>query len=66
MSSVIEFASRARDKRASSAASGNAEIIIFPGVRFERIDFDDDVFEPEAPSPSDAGQPQNRKKAAKF
>lgn len=66
MSSVLEFAPRPRDKRDSAASSVAAEIIIFPGVRFERIDFDANVFEPEAPNPSDAGQPQNRKKAAKF
>jgi hypothetical protein len=65
MSSVLEFAPRPRDKSLRAAVGEDAEIIIFPGVRFERIDFDSDIFEPEMPHPTDAGQSQSRNRAAK-
>lgn len=65
MSSVLEFALRPRDKNNARAAEGPAEIIIFPGVRFERIDFDADVFEPDEPQSPGTGHSMTRKRAAK-
>jgi hypothetical protein len=65
MSSVLEFVPRPRDASVQTALAGGAEIVIFPGVRFERIDFDADIFEPDGPTTPDAGQPVNRKRAVK-
>ncbi|NMD06931.1 MAG: hypothetical protein GYA66_03015 [Phyllobacteriaceae bacterium] len=44
---------------------GGAEIIIFPGVRFERLDFDADIFEPDGPHSTGSGHSLTRKRAAK-
>lgn len=38
MSSVVEFELRMRGPRTELADGASAEIIIFPGVRFERLD----------------------------
>jgi|JI8StandDraft_1071087.scaffolds.fasta_scaffold867733_1 hypothetical protein len=65
MSSVLEFALRPRDKNSARATEGTAEIIIFPGVRFERLDFDADIFEPDEPQSPGAGHSVTRKRAAK-
>lgn len=76
MASVLEFALRLRDRNndAAAAAAGGAEIIIFPGVRMERMDFDADIFEPDEPQSPDNGQGNGqgnghaltRKRAAKL
>lgn len=65
MSSVLEFALRPRGKTNAPVGEGTAEIIIFPGVRFERIDFDADVFEPDEPQSPGSGDTLTRKRAAK-
>jgi hypothetical protein len=39
MLSSISFAERLKARPVKTESSGPAEIIIFPGVRFERIDF---------------------------
>lgn len=64
MSSVLEFALRPRDKK-TMPRGGSAEIIIFPGVRFERLSFDDDIFEPTEPHSPQAGHSLTRRRAAK-
>jgi hypothetical protein len=38
MSSVVEFELRLRGPRKDIAVGASAEIIIFPGVRFERLE----------------------------
>lgn len=64
MSSVLEFALRPKDRKAGVPHTGSAEIIIFPGVRFERLLADDDIFEP-APRAPQAGHGLSRRPAAK-
>ncbi len=65
MSSVLEFALRPRAGKPPLQDGHGAEIIIFPGVRFERlVSEDDDLFEPEPHSPR-AGHGLNRRRAAK-
>ncbi len=39
MASVINIAERLKSRTPKADAIGPAQIIIFPGVRFERIDF---------------------------
>ena len=39
MASVIHLAERSKFRPMKTATMGPAQIIIFPGVRFERIDF---------------------------
>ncbi len=39
MASVILFAERLKSNPVKAVVMGPAQIIIFPGVRFERIDF---------------------------
>jgi hypothetical protein len=65
MSSVLEFALRPRDRIPQRVPEGGAEIIIFPGVRFERLDFDADIFEPDGPHSTGSGHSLTRKRAAK-
>ena len=61
MSSVLEFALRLADRKQPVPDGHSAEIIIFPGVRFERLMIeDDDIFEPEPHRPHAA-----RRRAAK-
>ncbi|MCA0433470.1 MAG: hypothetical protein LCH46_09410 [Proteobacteria bacterium] len=49
MALVVEFQLRERQPRKKSEAEGVAEIIIFPGVRFERLDSVPEVPEPNTP-----------------
>lgn len=66
MSSVLEFTLRPRDRKAALPEGGSAEIIIFPGVRFERLQGeDDDIFEPTEPHSPQAGHRLARGRAAK-
>jgi len=65
MSSVLEFRLRPRDRKAVLPEGGSAKIIIFPGVRFERLHGeDDDIFEPTEPH-SPMGHRFARGRAAK-
>ncbi len=61
MSSVLEFALRPRDGKSAAPQGGSAEIIIFPGVRFERLNVDEDIFEPTGPQSPQAGHSINRR-----
>lgn len=66
MSSVLEFALRPKDRKATAPDGVSAEIIIFPGVRFERLaGDDDDIFEPTEPHSPQAGHGLTRRRAAK-
>jgi hypothetical protein len=65
MASVIEFVWRERAPRKDAVAQESAEIIIFPGVRFERIDFDAEIFEPEGPQAPPHGRGVKNQRAAK-
>jgi hypothetical protein len=65
MPSVIAFTPRPKEKGATSVAAHDADIIIFPGVRMERIEFDSDVFEPDEPNSPSSPNPINRNRAAK-
>ncbi len=65
MSSVLEFALRPRDRKSALPEGGSAEIIIFPGVRFERLHDDEDIFEPTEPHSPAAGHSVTRRRAAK-
>ncbi len=58
MASVVEFQLRDRQPRKKAEGEGAAEIIIFPGVRFERLES-----EPEMPEPN---TPQRRVRAGKH
>jgi hypothetical protein len=57
MTAVLQFAQRDRGNVASTLPSGSAEIIIFPGVRFERLG--SDVL-PEDGKPNGSGPVQHR------
>lgn len=65
MSSVLEFALRPRGGQAAALQGGSAEIIIFPGVRFERLCVDEDIFEPNEPQSPQTGHSMNRRRAGK-
>ncbi len=65
MSSVLEFVLRPRGKITARSLEGGAEVIIFPGVRFERLEFADDIFEPDEPQSPETGQNITRRRAAK-
>jgi hypothetical protein len=65
MSTVLEFTVRLRDKKAALPEGNSAEVIIFPGVRFERLHEDDDIFEPTEPHSPQAGHRLARGRAAK-
>jgi hypothetical protein len=65
MSSVLEFALRPKDRKAAAPHGGSAEIIIFPGVRFERLCEDEDIFEPTGPQSPHAGHSMTRRRAGK-
>jgi hypothetical protein len=60
MSLVLQFEMRARESRVSAVQSGPAEIIIFPGVRFERLDVQATGQEPDTPTTPAAGQSLSR------
>ncbi len=66
MSSVLEFDLRRRANVPAAVATGEAEIIIFPGVRIERIVFDAEIFEPEEPAAPGSGLPFGGPKAVKL
>jgi hypothetical protein len=53
MVSVVEFQARDAKPRKARDFSATAEIIIFPGVRFERLVTDEALDAPEPTSPRD-------------
>jgi hypothetical protein len=65
MSSVLEFALRPKDRKTAAPQGSSAEIIIFPGVRFERLCEDEDIFEPAGPNSPHAGHSMTRRRAGK-
>jgi hypothetical protein len=65
MSSVVEFVLRKRAEKEDAGIESSAEIIIFPGVRIERIEFDADVFEPQDPQAPQSGRGLKNQRAAK-
>lgn len=65
MSLVVEFGRRYREKARAKPSSGTAEIIIFPGVRFERLNIDAEIFEPDEPLSPFGGDLVNTARAAK-
>ncbi|MBL8790160.1 MAG: hypothetical protein JNM45_06650 [Rhizobiales bacterium] len=66
MSTVLEFTLRLKGKKAALPEGSSAQIIIFPGVRFERLlGEDDDIFEPTEPHSPQAGHRFARGRAAK-
>jgi hypothetical protein len=60
MAAVLQFEQRDKGGRASTVPSGPAEIIIFPGVRFERLDSTDMQIHPEDGAPNGSGPMQHR------
>jgi hypothetical protein len=57
MAAVLQFAQRDRGNVSPTLPSGPAEIIIFPGVRFERLDA---AMMPEDGKPNGSGPVQHR------
>ncbi len=60
MAAVLRFEQKDKAARAVAALSGPAEIIIFPGVRFERLDDSDMHQQPEDGAPNGSGPMQRR------
>ena len=55
MAAILRFAQRDRGNASGTPPTGPAEIIIFPGVRFERLDVDT---RPEDGAPNGSGPVQ--------
>lgn len=60
MAAVLQFEQRDKSGRAATVPSGPAEIIIFPGVRFERLETVDVQHHPEDGAPNGSGPMQHR------
>jgi hypothetical protein len=60
MAAVLQFEQRDKGGRTATPPSGSAEIIIFPGVRFERLDSTDMQNHPEDGAPNGNGPMQHR------
>jgi hypothetical protein len=60
MAAVLQFEQRDKSGRAATVPSGPAEIIIFPGVRFERLGSTDVQIQPEDGAPNGSGSMQHR------
>jgi hypothetical protein len=60
MAAVLQFEQKDKGGRAATIQSGPAEIIIFPGVRFERLDVPDMQDLPEDGAPNGSGPMQHR------
>jgi hypothetical protein len=60
MTAVLQFEQRDRASRAAALPLKPAEIIIFPGVRFERLDSCDAHILPEDGKPNGRGPMQQR------
>jgi hypothetical protein len=60
MAALLQFEKRDRESRSASLPAGPAEIIIFPGVRFERLDVAAVHEFPEDGKPNGSGPVQHR------
>ena len=60
MAAVLQFEQKDKGSRATTLSSGPAEIIIFPGVRFERLDSAGTQNHPEDGAPNGSGPMQHR------
>lgn len=60
MAAVLQFVQKDKNGGSSTVLSGPAEIIIFPGVRFERLDSPEAHNQPEDGAPNGSGSVQHR------
>jgi hypothetical protein len=60
MAVVLEFAQRDKGGSATAVLSGPCEIVIFPGVRFERLESTANEVLPEDGKPNGSGPMQHR------
>ena len=60
MAAVLQFARREKNSRPDAILAGPAEIIIFPGVRIERLESSDVQNRPEDGAPNGSGPMQHR------
>ncbi len=60
MAAVLQFVQKDKNGRIAAVLSGPAEIIIFPGVRFERLDSVEAQNQPEDGAPNGSGPMQHR------
>jgi hypothetical protein len=60
MAAVLQFSQKDKNGRPAAVLSGPAEIIIFPGVRFERLDSTVAQDHPEGGAPNGSGPMQHR------
>jgi hypothetical protein len=60
MAAVLQFVQRDKGSRAAIQPSGPAEIVIFPGVRFERLGEVEMHNHPEDGAPNGNGSVQHR------
>jgi hypothetical protein len=60
MAAVLQFQLRDKSGRSAAIPAGPAEIVIFPGVRFERLDSSDMQNHPEDGAPIGSGPMQHR------
>jgi hypothetical protein len=60
MAAVLQFEQKHKSGNTTAVLSGPAEIIIFPGVRFERLDSSELQILPEDGKPNGSGPMQHR------